>query len=80
MQVMQNFIKCGQIRVLFSDNFNFGDYIASVMDECMDMQHWSDTDREEQKYFGAISVPFPHCQPQTSHGEAFFWKYSSSAS
>jgi hypothetical protein len=76
MQVMQNFIKCGQIRVLFIDNINFRDYIASVMD----MQHWSDTDRGELKYFGAIPVPFPHCQPQTSQGKAFFWRYSSSAS
>jgi hypothetical protein len=58
MQVMQNVIKCGQIRVLFGDNFNFGDYIASVMDKCRDMQHWSDTDRGEQKYFGAI-CPIP---------------------
>jgi len=46
----------------------------------MDMQLWSDIDREELKYFRAIPVPFPHCQPQASHGEAFFWRYSSSAS
>jgi hypothetical protein len=80
MQVMQNFIKYGQIRVLFSDDGNFRDYKASVMHECMDMQHWSDTDRGERMYIGAIPVPFPHCQPQNSHGEAFFWRYSSSAS
>ena len=54
------FIRCGQIRMLFSDNVNFRDYVASVVDECMDLQHWSDTDRGELKYFGAIPVPFPH--------------------
>jgi hypothetical protein len=31
-------------RVLFSDDVNFRDCRASVMDGCMDMQHWSDTD------------------------------------
>jgi len=28
-----NFIKCGQIRVLFSDNVSFRDYRASVINE-----------------------------------------------
>jgi hypothetical protein len=63
MQVMQNFIKCGQIRVLITDNVNFRDYIATVMDECMDVQHWSDTDRGELKYFRAN---LPH-SPTVNH-------------
>jgi hypothetical protein len=76
---MQNFVTCGQIRVLFSDAVSFRDYIASVINKRMDMQHWNDTDRAAMKYLGAIPVPFPLCQPQTSNGEAFFWRYSSSA-
>jgi hypothetical protein len=57
---MQNFVSCGQIRVLFSDAVNFRDYTASVIIERRDMQHWSDTDRGEMKYLlGSNTCPIP---------------------